>query len=212
MSDLSWIERSRLWLVLDREAAKPRSLPEATKLCIEGGVDVVVFRMKDAGPAEALTLATEVRAVCRTESTPLVLAHFAHLAHELAPDALHLGVADRPLAEMRQLFGDRMAIGFSAHSVAEAEHALAQGAAYTFLGPIFDTPSKLQFGSPLGCDVINEAQQLPKPVIYIGGMNEQTIPLAVAAGAKRIAAISALLSGPDPREAARRLKALLPPP
>jgi thiamine-phosphate pyrophosphorylase len=206
-----WIDGSRLWLVLDRDAAAPRSLPEATQLCIEGGVDAVVFRMKNAEHREAIRLATDVREMCRKESTPFVLAHYAHLVHELAPDALHLGVEDRPLAEMNLLFGSRMAIGFSAHSVAEAARALAQGADYAFLGPIFDTPRKRLYGPPLGDQVICEAEQLPSPVVYIGGMNEQTIPLANAAGANRVAAISALLSVPDPRAAARRLKALLPP-
>ena len=43
-----WIIASRLWLVLDRHAADPRTLPEVTRLAVSGGVDAGLCRIKDA--------------------------------------------------------------------------------------------------------------------------------------------------------------------
>jgi len=205
-----WIERSKLWLVLDCNAAKPRSLLKATELCIEGGVDAVVFRMKDVDAFEALRTAARVRYACHKAKVPFVLAHFHELIGELQPDACHAGIADGPLPEIHYRLGGELALGYSAHSIDEAQRAIDEGADYLFLGPVFPTPSKKQYGEPLGLEVVKQSAALAKPVVLIGGMAGDTVSQAVAAGAKRVAAISALLSVPDPREAARQLRALLP--
>jgi thiamine-phosphate diphosphorylase len=205
-----WIARSKLWLVLDRDVAKPRSLAEATQLGIEGGVDVVVFRMKDADSSEALGSARKVREVCRLAQTPFVLAHFLDMVEELQPDAFHAGRADKPLPELRYALPKAVTLGYSAHSLPEAEQAIAGGADYLFLGPIFPTPSKEQYGDPLGTEVVAGGAKLARPVVYIGGMNQATVPLAVQMGAQRVAAISALLTADYPGVAAAQLKAQLP--
>ncbi|MDQ3024431.1 MAG: thiamine phosphate synthase, partial [bacterium] len=174
--NFSWIERSRLWLVLDRYAAAPRSLPEITELCIEGGVDVVVFRMKDVTSEDARPVAKAVREICSEHNVLFVLSHFSELVTELRPDALHIGISDDPVMSVRKSLSDQVALGYSAHSIVEAERANADGADYVVLGPIFETSSKAHYGPPLGVSVIAEAETLDVPVVYIGGMNEQTIP------------------------------------
>jgi thiamine-phosphate pyrophosphorylase len=205
-----WIERSKLWLVLDRDAARPRNLAEATELCIEGGVDVVVFRMKDADSSEALGHALTVREVCDRTGVPFVLAHFLDLVAELQPAAFHAGLADGTLPELRYKVPQGIELGYSAHSIGEAEEAIQHGAEYLFLGPIFPTPSKEQYGDPLGTDAVEQAAALSKPVVFIGGMNEVTVPQAVQAGARQVAAISALLSAEHIPLATAQLRARLP--
>jgi thiamine-phosphate pyrophosphorylase len=205
----AWLADARLWLVLDRAAAAPRSLPEVTAACIAGGVDAVVFRMKDATPQEALPVAQEVRKVCRGAGVPFVLSRFVTLVDTLQPDALHLGAADGALSTARLLLPQSIALGYSAHSVAEAELAHDSGADYVFLGPIFDTPSKRDYGAPLGLPAVEDGSRLETPVIFIGGINATTLPQAVAAGAKRVAAISALQADDDPTAAALCLRNLL---
>jgi thiamine monophosphate synthase len=87
-----------LWLVLDRQAAAPRSLPEVTDLAIRGGVDVVLCRIKDAPAELVLRQSRPVRDICSKRGTPFVMSHFPELALELAADGVQLGVADAPLA------------------------------------------------------------------------------------------------------------------
>jgi thiamine-phosphate pyrophosphorylase len=208
--DSCWIDRSRLWLVLDRDSARPHSLAEATQLAIEGGADAVVFRMKDADAGEASGHAKRVRQVCSRAGIPFVLAHFLELVEELQPDAFHAGLADGPLPAIRYKLPHEVALGYSAHSIAEAAQAIEDGADYLFLGPIFATPSKEQYGDPLGLDMVRQASGLNKPVVFIGGMNAANLQDAVAAGATRAAVISAVLSTDTPSLAAAQLRALLP--
>lgn len=206
----AWIRRSKLWVVLDRDAARPRSLAEATELVIAGGADAIVFRMKDADASEAIGHARRVRDVCSTARVPFVLAHFLELVEELHPDAFHAGLADGPLPTIRFKLPNGIPLGYSAHSVDEAAAAIEAGADYLFVGPIFPTPSKEQYGEPLGVEVIKPIKRQNKPVVFIGGMNSATVPVAVKAGARKVAAISALLSAEHVSLATSELRALLP--
>jgi len=205
----SWIQASKLWLVLDRRAAAPRSLPEVTELAIKGGVDAVLCRIKDLPALEALELSREVRDVCRKYETPFVVSHFAQHAVELAAEGLQIGIQDPPIAEVRSIVGKKIALGYSTHGVGEARRCLAFGADYVFLGPIFATPEKLKYGSPLGLGVVSEAAELEGTVVFIGGISAANCAAVVHAGGRRIAASSALQRTDDPTAQASHLKRLL---
>jgi thiamine-phosphate pyrophosphorylase len=174
--------------------------------------------MKDATAKEALPIAQEVREVCSRSAVPFVLAHFIDLAEPLNPtavlaDAIHLGGGDNVRLFDKYPDLKQFPWGWSSHSLRESRSIILDAEpAYLFHGPIFDTPSKRPFGPPLGTEEVTKASELPArtSLVFIGGMNAKTIPLAVAAGARRVAAISALLSVPDPRAAAAELKTLLP--
>ena len=205
----SWIDSSRLWLVLDRKAAAPRSLAAITKLSVAGGTDVVLCRIKDASIDEVLPQAHSVRLVCRELGVPFVMSHYPEIAVELAADGVQLGVGDLSIELVRDLVGPAMAIGFSTHGFKEAKLRFKQGADYVFLGPIFKTPEKLKYGDPLGLGVVEEAQSLPRPVVFIGGISQRTLPQLIAAGGRRIAAIGALQRSVEPTVSARVLKHML---
>ena len=174
-----------------------------------GGVDAVLCRLKELSEAEAYGIAAEVRQSCAEAGVPCVISHWAETALRLKADGLQLGAADPPLAEMRARIGKGMVLGYSAHSVEEARRAMEQGAGYVFLGPVFPTPAKLRYGAPLGLGVVRPALELPRPVVFIGGINLATLPELVAAGGKRIAAIAALNSAPDVAAAAAALRRML---
>jgi thiamine-phosphate pyrophosphorylase len=76
------------------------------------------------------------------------------------------------------------------------------------LGPVFETPSKRPYGPPLTPRILREARFLTSlPLAAIGGISPARVPEVMAAGADGVAAISAVLSAPDPAAAARELLA-----
>ena len=80
--------------------------------------------------------------------------------------------------------------GVSCHSIERAREAERSGADYIFFGPIFDTPSKRNFGSPQGLERLREASHAVRiPVIAIGGVDETNAQDCIGAGASGIAAI-----------------------
>jgi thiamine-phosphate pyrophosphorylase len=210
MEPASWLDTARLWLVLDRHAAQPRTLTAAAQLCIAGGVDAVLCRIRDLPRDEVRELALPLRVACWETATPFVMSHDVELTQELHADGLQLGVGDPPLAQLKEALGEGVALGYSTHSVAEAVACQEEGADYVFLGPIFPTPAKLKYGLPLSVSVVAPAvAALRVPVVFIGGITAGNLPEILLAGGRRMAAIAALQAQPDPQAAAARLKALL---
>jgi thiamine-phosphate pyrophosphorylase len=90
----------------------------------------------------------------------------------------------------------------SAHAPAEiaALRATADGdrIAFALLGPIRDTPSKRQFGAPLGTAAISEAARAGIPIVAVGGLAAAHVRETIAAGARGVACIRAVMAASDP--------------
>lgn len=71
---------------------------------------------------------------------------------------------------LKSHFADKKIIGYSAHSVEEAKSALALGATYCTLSPIYPSKNK---GKPLS---IKSLRSIPKPlrshIVVLGDINK----------------------------------------
>jgi thiamine-phosphate pyrophosphorylase len=101
-------------------------------------------------------------------------------------------------------------IGKSTHSVAQAVAATEEGADYIGFGPLYPTGTKP--GRPaIGLEEIRRVHELVQiPIFCIGGINRETLPYVIAAGARRVVIVSALLQAPDIAAFCREVKEQLP--
>jgi thiamine-phosphate pyrophosphorylase len=89
---------------------------------------------------------------------------------------------------------------------------MAEGADYIGFGPLYATGTKPDY-TPIGLHDIAEVHRFATvPVFCIGGVNLQTLPAVVAAGARRVVIVSALLQAADARAYIRSVKELLDAP
>ncbi|MBI2461384.1 MAG: thiamine phosphate synthase [Candidatus Rokubacteria bacterium] len=200
----------RLYLVTDRRQVPERGLLESLEAALAAGVPAVQLREKDLTGRELYRLAIEVRELTRRHGARLLVNDRLDVALAVEADGAHLPSDSFPVAEARRLLGPDRLIGVSTHSAVEAVEAQAEGADFVVLGPIYDTPSKRPFGSPLGPGVLRAARaEIAIPIFAIGGVTAANAPEVLAAGADGVAVISAILAAPDPKEAARALLAVL---
>jgi thiamine-phosphate pyrophosphorylase len=193
-----------LALVTDRRLCQALSLEEAVVEAVEGGANLVQLREKDLPAAELLALAEKLRAVTRDRALFLVNDRL-DVALACSADGVHLPERGLPVAVARRLAGERFIVGRSAHSVAEAVRAQAEGAEYVQVGTIFASRSHPdQPVAGLGLlEAVAAAVRIP--ILAVGGVTAANVGEAMAAGASGAAVISAILATPSPREAARGL-------
>ena len=195
----------RLYVIVDRTTAKTRDLAEVAEAAIRGGADVLQLRDKSASNEALIEEARRLLRLTRRAGIPLILNDRPEVARAVGAEGVHLGQEDLPLSAARRLLGPRAILGKSTHSLAQALAAEAEGADYIGCGPVFATPTKPDYAG-VGLGLIAEVEsQVRVPVVCIGGIDQQTLPEVLAAGARRVAVVRAVCGTDDPEAAARSL-------
>lgn len=188
-----------LYLITDRRQAAGRTLTSVVRAALEGGIKAVQLREKDLPGRDLFVLAKELRGITREFGARLLINDRADIALAVDADGVHIGASSLPVREVRRLLGARL-IGYSAHGAAEALQAAADGADFVTFGPVFFTPSKAAYGTPVGLEKLAEAAgKLKIPLFALGGIKLENIPDVMAAGADGIAMISAIIAANDPK-------------
>ena|SRR5487761_825207 len=176
------------------------------------GVDWIQIREKDLPARELLELTRSAIATVQSKATagPRVPARVLVLVNDRLDVALAAGAAGVHLGGDSIRAGKIVSwvrqgnapvdflVGVSCHEIYDAIEAERAGANYIFFGPIYETPSKIDFGAPQGLDKLAEiCRRVRIPVLAIGGIDEKNVAACVRAGAAGIAAIRLFQKPPD---------------
>jgi thiamine-phosphate pyrophosphorylase len=176
---------------------------------IDGGVDLIQLRGKQRSVDELVDLAVQLHEVTSRFSTPLIVNDHAEIAAKVPAEGVHVGQDDDFIDIVRKKTGRNILVGKSTHNFEQALAAQHEGADYIGFGPIFATPTKPDY-QPIGLKQIESVHRnVALPIFCIGGIKIDNLEQVVAAGARRIAIVSALLKAPDIAEYARACKKLL---
>jgi len=196
-----------LYVIVDPEHCAGRDARWVTERVSSVGCAALQLRAKGLSDQAHLTLARDLRVLCRRENVPFWLNDRLDLALLVDADGLHLGQDDLPPEEVRKLWGTRP-LGLSTHNLSQARAAEARGVDAIGFGPLFSTQSKLNPDPEVGLAGLAEVcGALSLPVIAIGGVKLEHVPALRAAGASTCAVISAVCGAPDPAEVARAFRA-----
>ena len=196
-----------LYLVTDRRLSLGRSTVEVVAAAVIGRVTCVQLREKHCSTREFLEEARRVRELLVGTGVPLIINDRLDVALAVAADGVHLGQNDMHLSDARRLVGERLVIGISAESVADAIRAEAEGADYIGVSPVFTTPTKMDTAPPLGLEGLREIRRaVSLPLVAIGSIRHDNAAEVLRAGADGLAVVSAIVSAPCPRTAAAALR------
>jgi thiamine-phosphate pyrophosphorylase len=195
--------------VTDRKSLIPATadirgarMVENIRMAIGAGVDWIQIREKDLPARELLDLARQAVQMAddRRRRTPqpgrIIVNDRLDAALAAGAHGVHLGQASPVAGDVVRWCraGNAPAdftIGVSCHSLEEARNAENANVDYIFFGPIFETPSKKEFGAPQGLQKLAEVcRSVPSiNVIAIGGVDAENAASCIRAGAVGIAAI-----------------------
>jgi thiamine-phosphate pyrophosphorylase len=196
----------RLLAIADPDVMGGRDLVMAARAAEAGGVTAVQLRMKRAGAGAMLSAARRLLAEL---TVPLYLNDRADVAWAAGAHGVHVGVDDLPAEALRVVAPPGFRIGVSVGTPAEADAARRADPDYWSIGSVFATASKADAGAPIGIAGFRALAALAPagmPVIGIGGITADRAGALVQAGARGIAAISAIFAAPDIARAARAIR------
>lgn len=193
-----------LYVVLDRAAARGRSLDDLLEALIDGGCRMVQLREKEWPSGRLLPVAERLLARARRAGITFIVNDRVDLAVAIGADGVHLGQDDLPAPVARPLLRPGMILGVSTHSVAQAHAARDDGADYIAIGSVFATATKPDF-ELVGPGLVRKLRpDIRVPMVGIGGITHDNVGDVIRAGADGVAVISAICAAPDPTAAVRR--------
>lgn len=200
-------ERLTLYAVTDRGHLAGKTLYQAVEEAILGGVTLVQLREKELPYADFLAEAKQLKLVTDAYGIPLIINDNINICLECDAAGVHVGQEDLEAGQARKRLGEKKILGVTAKTVEQAQKAQEQGADYLGSGAVFGSVTKKD-ARKLSLDTLDEiCQSVSIPVVAIGGINEETLPLLKGRRMAGVAVSSGLFAQPDPRGAAERLKA-----
>lgn len=177
-----------------------RSNVEVVRAMIEGGIRVIQYREKrhEKSYRQILEECRSIRQLTREAGVMFIVNDHLDIALLVDADGLHVGQDDLPVAEARRLLGDERIIGLSTHSPEQARAAVAEGADYIGVGPIYATITKDDVCAPVGLEYLEYVRDnIELPWVAIGGIKRHNLDQLVARGAKTVCLVTEIVGSED---------------
>jgi thiamine-phosphate pyrophosphorylase len=200
-----------LYAFVDTTCLRGRAPADVAQQLCAGGADLIQLRAKQSSPEEIRRMAQAILPVTRAAGVGLVINDHLRIAQDVGAEFCHLGQEDFFGAGHARLSEIRpgpsvLGIGLSSHAAEDARRAVAAGADYLGVGPVYATGTKPE-AKPVTLDYVRwAAANVRVPWFAIGGINLDNLDQVLAAGARRICVVSAILNAHDVAAACRQFK------
>ena len=204
------LEDCRLYTFVDTAYLNGRAPDMVAQQLCDGGSDLIQLRAKGISQDEIRRMAEIIVPITKRAGVGLVINDYPEIAREVGAEFCHLGQEDygelKRKNEKGNISDGQIKLGLSTHSPYEAGEAIREGADYIAIGPVYATGTK-PGRKPVTLEYVRWATQHVKvPWFAIGGIRLENLDEVLAAGAKRICVVSAILNAPDVVGACREFR------
>jgi thiamine-phosphate pyrophosphorylase len=165
---------------------------------LQGGLTLVQYRDKEADDTLRLAQAEQLCQLCHQYGALFIVNDRIDIALAVNADGVHLGQQDFPIALAREVLGSQKIIGRSTTNPEEMAKAIAEGADYIGVGPVYETPTKPNKAAA-GLDYLRyAATNSTIPWFAIGGIDLNNLNEVLLTGAQRVAVVRAIMQAEQP--------------
>ena len=190
-----------LYCITGEGFSRGRTNIQVVREMIAADIKTIQYREKEKHDRDKYQECLEIRKMTEDAGVVFIVNDDVALALSVKADGVHIGQDDLPFHKVRELTGGDMIIGFSTHSPRQAGEAVAMGADYIGVGPIFRTFTKKDVCEPVGLEYLDYAVgNCPIPFVAIGGIKEDNIADVAGRGARLICAVTEILEADNIRE------------
>ena len=197
-----------LYAVTDPAWIGRLTLYQQVESALKGGATCVQLREKALDNTAFLQEALAVKQLCQSYHVPFIVNDNVQVALLSGADGIHIGQHDMQTQNVRALAGEKIILGVSAQTVEQAVLAEKNGADYLGVGAVFPTATKPD-ADAVTLDMLRAiCRAVTIPVVAIGGIDRQNIPLLSGTGVDGVALVSAIFACNDIEQECRSLRRL----
>lgn len=198
-------ESMLLYAVTDNAWLAGRKLEDCVAQALHGGATFVQLRDKNASTEELVAQAKTIIPQCRRAGVPFVVNDDVEAARLSGADGVHVGQSDEACEDARAVLGTDAIVGVSVQTVDQALAAQAAGASYLGVGAVFSTSTKADAAEVSLDELAEICEAVEVPVVAIGGIGSNTLPVLAGTGIDGVAVVSAIFAAEDIEAASREL-------
>lgn len=190
---------SGIYGILGEKFSLGRSNVEVARQMVEAGVSVLQYRekLKYKSSRAIYEECLAIREITREAGIPFIVNDYADIALMVEADGIHQGQDDIPIKALRKIAPD-IILGCSTHSPEQAQQAIADGADYIGVGPIFTTQTKEDVCDAVGLEYLEYvAKNHDIPFVAIGGIKRNNLPQVLQRGAKTVCLVTEIIGARD---------------
>lgn len=186
-----------------------KSHQELALSACKGGAKWVQLRIKNKSEDQIRDIAREVYDICKQFQSTLILNDHVQIAKDLHLDGVHIGKEDMDPIIARKILGSNKIIGGTANTWEDVIHLSTMKVDYIGIGPFRFTSTKEKLSPVLGIEGYEHIVSMSKqyniqiPLIAIGGININDIPILLNAGVFGIAVAGAINLQESPQKSMR---------
>ena len=181
------------------------SYEDSAKIALDGGCRWIQLRIKDPEEKFLEQMALRVQSMCREYGATFIIDDNVLLAKKIGADGVHLGKNDMPVAQARQILGEKFIIGGTVNTFEDILYHLKNGTPdYFGCGPFRFTYTKKNLAPVLGLegyrDIVLKMREkgIDIPLVAIGGITKEDIPQLLECGINGIALSVSIINAENP--------------
>ena len=199
-----------VYLVTDTALCGSRGVVETVRAAVDGGIQTVQIREKDASAADFYQLVLRISEAVGGRAAILINdridVFLAARAAGARVHGVHFGQSDLPVTAVRMIVGDDAIIGLTANTVDHVRQVALlpdRTVDYLGVGVIRATATKVNHPAPIGVDgFAGVAAVAGLPCVAIGGVLLDDVGALRRARAAGVAVVSAICAAADPKRMA----------
>lgn len=178
--------------------------------CLKGGVSLIQYRSKLLTTKDKYRQAERLKQLCDQYNKLLIINDDIKLCRHLDAFGVHLGKDDDNIEKARKLLGPNKIVGISCYNDwHRIKMAVTAQADYIALGACFSTSTK-PYAPKVSLEMIASViKKYEIPIVVIGGITLDNVPLLLEQGVKSIALINGLFKQQNIEMTARQFNQLL---
>ncbi len=190
---------TNLYCITASQYSLGRSNLEIVRQILEAGIKIIQYREKDFPMRHKYQECLAIRDLTARYNACFIINDDVHLALAVESDGVHVGQDDLPVEKVRELVGDKMLIGLSTHSPAQADEAVISGVVdYIGVGPLYQTFTKKDVQPPVGLGYLDYVVSHHRiPFVAIGGIKENNVAEVIQHGARCVCLVTEIVGAPS---------------